>query len=437
MRVEKRTNKNGHSYYSFVYYDSRTKKRVRYSKKEIQLRFGKDITTKAEAEKCLKLLEAEVDSEKERKKNALKWQKEYYSFNTLLDDFINLQKKDAPRSWKNSRHYMQYYVLVYFLEVIQCNNIMMWHKHYDDFKTWLEKDARKLSDPDEGIAYGSMNHAIKALNKFMENLWHRDIITKYKKLKPFPDYLLKEKDVNNIIPTHEFNAVRKYLEGNEDQEEADFLELLYETGMRFAEGLGISLADIYPKHAEIDGDIGLWLKKHNIKYEAFIVLQSQLDYRNIEEKGKTHRVPLKMKKKIGGKHGTRIIPITTKSLWKKLLERLSKQEELWRKSKKPKSKKSKFLLFDSERLTNSVARRTLISAYENSGHEYKSWHDCRHTRGTFLYGKTQSKELCKLWMGHVTERVFNKYIHVYEIMEREIRSGFGDDSFSWSNLANK
>jgi len=122
VRIEKRTNKNGHSYYSFVYYDSRTKKRVRYSKKEIQLRFGKDITTKAEAEKCLKLLEAEVDSEKERKRNALKWQKEYYSFNALLNDFINLQKKDAPRSWKNSRHYMQYYVLVYFLEVAQCNN---------------------------------------------------------------------------------------------------------------------------------------------------------------------------------------------------------------------------------------------------------------------------------------------------------------------------
>ncbi len=314
---------------------------------------------------------------------------------------------------------------------------MLWHKHYDDFKLWLEKDARLLSDPDQGIAYGSMNHAIKALNKFMEDLWHRDIITKYKKLKPFPDHLLNEKDVNNIIPNHEFKTVSNHLLNSGNQEEAEFFELLYETGMRFAEGLGISLADVYPKHAEIDGDIGLWLKKHNIKYEAFIVLQSQLDYRNIEEKGKTHRVPLKMKKKIGGKHGTRIIPITTKSLWKKLLKRLSKQEELWRKSKKPKNEKSKFLLFDIERLANSVARRTLISAYENCGHEYKSWHDCRHTRGTFLYGKTQSKELCKLWMGHVTERVFNKYIHVYEIMEREIRSGFGDDSFSWSSICTK
>ncbi len=38
-------------------------------------------------------------------------------------------------------------------------------------------------------------------------------------------------------------------------------------------------------------------------------------------------------------------------------------------------------------------------------------------------------------MGRVTERVFNKYIHVYEIMEREIRSGFGDDSFSWSQIS--
>lgn len=435
MRFEKRTDSKGYSYYSFVYYDSHTKKRIRYSKIEIQQRFGKDIITKSEAIRCLKLLEAEVDSETQRRKNILKWQKEYYSFNALLNDFIDLQKRDAPRSWKNSQHYMQYYVLVYFLEVAQCNNILVWYKHYDNFKLWLQKDARLLSDPDQSIATSSANHCIKALNKFMEDLWQKDIITKFKKLKPFPDFLLKEKDVSNIIPAHEFNSVSKYLASTGNSEESEFLELLYETGMRFAEGLGVSLADIYPKQAEIDGDIGLWLQRHNIKYQAFIVLQSQLDYRNIEEKGQHHRVPLKMKKKIGGKHGTRIIPITTISLWEKILKRLQKQENLWKTSQGSKTKKENFLLFDVDRLTKSSSRLALIDAYEKCGFEYKTPHDCRHTRGTFLYSQTQSKELCKLWMGHVSDKVFTKYIHTYETMEREIKSGFMDDSFSWSRVS--
>src|SRR5690606_14502490 len=112
-------------------------------------------------------------------------------------------------------------------------------------------------------------------------------------------------------------------------EEAVFFELLYNTGMRIGEAMGISLADIYPKHTQIEGDIGIWLKQFEIKYEAFIVLTNQLDYKNQNGKGKNYRVPLKSKMKIGGKYGTRIIPISSNPLWNKLLVKLAEKEKLW------------------------------------------------------------------------------------------------------------
>ncbi len=123
-------------------------------------------------------------------------------------------------------------------------------------------------------------------------------------------------------------------------------------------------------------------------------------------------------------------------LWGKLIKRLSTQEQLWAKSGKPKSSKDTFLLFDVDRLTNSSSRKSMIQAFKDCSLDYKSPHDCRHTRGTFLYGKTQSKELCKLWMGHVVDKVFERYNHTYEVFCRELRSGFNDDSFSWKDFAN-
>jgi integrase len=432
VRYEKRTNKNGYSYYSFVFFDANTKKRVRFSKDEIQERFGKDITTIKEADKALKLLEAEVDSEKVRKKYLLRWKEKYYSFNKLLLSFIELQKKDAPRSWKNSQHYMQYYVLPFFLNIKECNNILLWSKYSDEFKLWLENEASCLGGARKVISYSSKNHSIKAYNKFLSHLYDQDVISKYKKIKPFPDHLLNEKDASNIITEKEFEVVLKNLETLGYFEEAVFFALLYNTGMRLGEAVGISLGDIFPKHTTIEGDIGLWLKQHNIDHKAFIVLQSQLDYKNQEGKGKTHRVPLKSKKKIGGKSGTRIIPITCNKLWKKLLFRLALEEKNWKDSKLRKSERKRFFLFDTNKLSSSTFNKRLRRAFELSNLPIRTAHDARHSYGSFLYGRTQSKELCKLVMGHSSEKVFSKYNHVHEMMEREIRSGFEDDTFCWS-----
>ena len=134
MRYEKRQNKNGTYYYSFV-----TANRKRLTRQEIRNRFGKDILTEAEAIDALKLLGAEDELKRMRIQKRLEWQKEFYNFKALLDQYAEVQKKNAPNSWQNNVHYLRHYVLHYFLQVARLNNIELWSDHFEQFKTWLEK----------------------------------------------------------------------------------------------------------------------------------------------------------------------------------------------------------------------------------------------------------------------------------------------------------
>lgn len=52
----------------------------------------------------------------------------------LLKDYTEKRKIKAPNLWKNSVYYLSYYVLLYFLEVKQIENILLWLMHYKDFQ---------------------------------------------------------------------------------------------------------------------------------------------------------------------------------------------------------------------------------------------------------------------------------------------------------------
>src|SRR5690606_5011487 len=131
----------GNTYYSFMVYDSKLGKNVRLKKSEIQNRFGRDISTEKEAREIESSLKAEYDSAKERFKRQLDWQNKYYSFKSLLDKYTELQKRKSPYGFKNSVHYLKYYVLPYFLNIAQNNNINNWHLSYRKFRIWLEDEA--------------------------------------------------------------------------------------------------------------------------------------------------------------------------------------------------------------------------------------------------------------------------------------------------------
>ena len=137
MRKELRTNKDGSSYYTFVYYNSFDGKRYRLGKEYVKGRFGKDITEEGEADQILAILSKEVNSlsNEMQKRSGLK--KEDYHMGFLMQTYSDYQKKAAPNSYRNNLHYIKYYVFPFFLEEKKCSNLEEWTYHYDDFKDWL------------------------------------------------------------------------------------------------------------------------------------------------------------------------------------------------------------------------------------------------------------------------------------------------------------
>ena len=437
MGYAKKQDRKGNVWYSFLVYDTSIKKNVKLRKTDIRNRFGKDITTEAEAEKVMKLLKAEYDSVKERYKKRLEWKEKYFNFASLLEHYEKRQKKKAPYGYKNSVHYLKYYVLPYFLNIAQNNNIGGWYLDYPKFRYWLEDEAKLIQKPNQNISYASKNHAIKALNTFMRHLKEESILTELHICEAFHDSKLNERTIDDVITDDEFKNVYERLKINGDHNEAEFFSMLYWTGMRFNEAIGISLADIYK------GDISresfknlLWrnriyfndeikdVENYLYRYFGFFTLSSQPDNngsRNItrDSNGKVDRKPLKSKKAISERN-TRVIPIINDELWDSLVVRAKSAYQDWKNRTHLTSDKSSYLLFEG--INKTTTTNKLKKAFEECGIRYKTWHCCRHTRGTFLYGKTGDKALSMSWLGHSSERVHDKYLHTYEALMREIKA---------------
>lgn len=272
MRYELRSPKRGESYYSFVYYQKG--KRIRLSKKQIQNRFGKDITTEREAKHCLGMLEAEFDSEKKMLQRVKKWKEEFYHFETLLKGYTLKQKKKAPNSYKNNCHNLEHYVLSWFLsEERKISNINLWPSHYEVFKDDLEQKKLSIRNR-KPLSYATKNHVIKALNTFMRHLYNDGILSELRLATPFEEHLLNERTAEDIISEAEMESIERILHEEGHKLEADFLRFLYFTGMRINEGVGISLVDVHPGETS-KRLLKKLLGKNDISYFGYVILMSQ------------------------------------------------------------------------------------------------------------------------------------------------------------------
>ena len=126
-----------------------------------------------------------------------------------------------------------------------------------------------------------------------------------------------------------------------------------------------------------------------------------------------------MKKTINERN-TRIIPIVQEELWKILSRRAKDAFKNWKAKSEGTKDKSSYLLFEG--INQSSSTKRLKEAFAKSKMNYRSWHCCRHSRGTFLHGKTGDKELGMKWLGHRSEKVYEKYVHTYEGLMREIKA---------------
>jgi site-specific recombinase XerD len=405
MRAEKRVNRDGTTYYSFI-----TSNRKRLSREYIRNRFGRDILSEQDAKETLKLLDAEFEAKKYRIAQRLQWEKQFYNFKALLDDFITKQKKRAPNSWQNNEFYCRHYVLHYFLQVKKLNNIELWVEHYDDFVSWLEKAKRVKSD--RVIAVSSKNHAIKALNIFMKHLHEKNIISRYRKCEQFGEHLLNQRTFDDVISDEEMEHIYKRLKTLGYENESLYFRFLFVSGMRWNEGLAISAKDVFQEKIK-DDLLSRRLENADIKYFGYIVAEGQ--FGGIKTNGEVIRLPFKGKKKIEEKLN-RLIPITDKVLWNKIVEAVENKLDNWPDKKDLKD----CLLFDG--LNDATATRRLQEAFKAEKLRWRSWHCLRHSRATHLIANSGDEMLARLILGHSSPRTLQKYNHIYQSMIRSSSS---------------
>lgn len=410
MRYELRSNSDGTKYYSFVHYDTKSKRQVRMTRAEIRQRFGKDILTKEDAESCLKLLEAKNQSEKTRILKRITWEQEFYSFKGLLEQYLEMQKKKAPNSWENNAFYLKHYVLFYFLQVSKLNNIDLWVDHFDDFRTWLE-GAKKVRG-NGTIAVSSMNHAIKSLNTFLDHLFSKKIITFTQKCPAFGEHLLNSRSIDDVVPPDHMEIIYKDLLDRGFTEEAVFYRYLYFSGMRWNEGKAVSVGCLFQGDLP-EGFLKQKLKVYNIECFGYIVAEGQFKKRT--DSGKVLLAPFKGQKIINEKNN-RLVPIVDAELWNQLVDLAEKYH---RKMSNHLTSKDVLLFPGLDDTTSSVRLR---ESYDRRNLGYKSWHCLRHSRATYLIGQTGDTLLAKYWLGHSSPRTLEKYNHIYQAIVREAKS---------------
>ena len=150
------------------------------------------------------------------------------------------------------------------------------------------------------------------------------------------------------------------------------------------------------------------------------LINSQPDHNTRGLRGKRGYIkfkPLKGRKKIDEK-SARTVVITDKVLWNELV-RLHNEALVLHKKQTFGSSIDQYPLFEGIEKTASAKRLRL--AYETLGLNYRSWHCCRHTRATMLIGETANPMLARLWLGHSSEKVLQRYVHIYEAIVRSAK----------------
>ncbi len=410
MKYERRENANGSHYYRFSFYDSKIKKQTHLTKAEVRKRFGRDIVDEDDARECLKLLAAKVESEKIRVQRRLEWQDKYYSFAKLADLYEEKQKKKAPNSWQNNCFYLRHYVLFFFLQKQKINLLDLWADHFEKFTTWLET-AQKIRGKGV-IAYASKNHAIKALNTFLDHLEAERAITFSQRCPAFPEYLLYSRTIDDVVLPQEMEQIYEELKSRGFRTEAIFYRFLYFSGMRFNEAAAISVGDLF-QGVIASEFLKNKLNAYNIDYFGYIVADGQLG--KVDVFGRVTRSPFKGRKKIEEKYN-RVLPIIDKILWNDLVDVAGEVHENMRRDQTPRD----CLLFRS--INDSTSTVRLMEAYRSRKLKWRPWHCLRHSRATYLIGQTSDAMLARIWLGQSSPRTLEKYNHLYQAITRAAKA---------------
>lgn len=235
-------------------------------------------------------------------------------------------------------------------------------------------------------------------------------------MRKFPSHRLNERSIDDVISADEMEQVYQTLIGLGYRAEAVFFRLLYFTGLRFNEGLGVSLNDIYTGEIQHEALKSL-LTRYDIKHFGYMVIASQPDHktrglRNGE--GKISRKPLKGRKKISEKY-SRVIVIPDQVLWQELATLFNCQVDAFNNHKWGLDPKD-YALFDG--LDRTTSTRRLMAAYKKVRARFRTWHCCRHSCATNIIGRTGDYNLARIWLGHSSPSAIERYVHIHQAIVR-------------------
>lgn len=406
MYVHTETLKDGSKVYRFTYF--KEGKRVRLSVKD-----HPKFTTRKDAEEWAKTQSAYHSMMKANIEKRITWQKKYYNFTELLTKFETYYRNKAPNSYKNTLSYLRNYILPFFLNEKDANNVNMWHLLFPHFRDWLET-ANLTRGKDKVLAGNTKNNIIISLNAFLSYLAEYSLMSKESavKCKALPEHLLYKRSFKDVISVEEMRLVYTKM-SILNKAAAELFLVLFHTGMRFSELFGLPITAL---HKGIIPNIGLVaeLIQHRIEYYGYLYLDSQPFHDScIREPDKSlKRKPLKSRKVISPKHA-RIIPIESKEVWNILAVRYRQGVEDHKQTKYTTNRED-YRFFDD--LEYNKAVNTMRQAYIDLGLPPKSYHCTRHSFTTQLVGRTRSFFLVRSITGHSKDHSFLRYVHIWEEM---------------------
>lgn len=417
MYWEKRKDRYGNIYYSFLQWDHETRRNIRLKKELVPA----DIQTDRQAEDFCRVREADFSATKFRIEQKLQWQKAFYNFEDLLAIFKEECKRRAPNSYETVIYFLRQYVFDFYLNQKKSNNINNWSMHFEEFRSWLLIAKPSKRNKTCILAYGTKNNIIGALNLFLEIMNTKGKCAPPNKCSKFSKSLLNTRNADHVIDKSEAMLVFSCLqELDSTQLASHFFWVLLNTGLRLSEGLSLSLNDFFPGVPDnriLRGALG----RHNLVPYGYISLESQLK-NSLKPRTSTYTVerkPLKGRKKIDAR-SSRIIPVLDKKCFNILALRYNEQSDLLSKETFGKDK-SDYLLFNG--LDKNRFSRLLREAYAKAKKTHKSPHCCRHTFATNFAGISNGDTgLCRLVLGHKDEDTTLGYIHLYEQINRQSRA---------------
>lgn len=429
MRAEYRRRRNGEGYYSLLYTDTVSNQRKRVPQAQIKALHGGELKTLQEAKKLIKHLAPKYVPRRKLVQQAERCTQLSSKRMELLRFYETKQAKKAPHSYQTNVHYLKHYVFAYFYDHARVQNLDRWPHYFEKFHEWLEREACSVQRPGAKLSYGTLNRCVATLNTFLRHLYHSRKIAQLHNCPSFPRHLCRMRGLEAVIPEEAQHKLVAELKAQEHPLEATFFQLLCATGMRYNEALGISLEDVYVGQLQ-HSILSEKLEQYGIVHYGYLVLKSQPDHpgRGLRDRGGViRRKPLKGARVIEDKHA-RLIPITDADLWEQLCRLYNQQVELQQRRVYG-AAGDQYALFDGIDKTTSCRR--LAKACEALGLPTWTWHCCRHSCATRILGRTGDMMLARMWLGHRSQEVIERYVHVHESLVREAqrRGGVGGQDF--------